>query len=130
MKVLAALAPLALAGCATLEQPPDFRGAWGGPHIGLSLDTGLGTVEYDCASGTIDESVLPGPDGRFQVRGTHREGQGGPVRVGQIFRSQRATYTGQVVKDSMTLEVKLEDGTELGPFALARGAPPQITRCL
>ena len=130
MKILTALPLLALAGCASVDQPPNLRDEWGGPHIGLSLESGLGAVEYDCASGTIDEAVVPGPDGRFKVSGTHREGQAGPVRVGQIFRSQRATYSGQLVKDRMTLETRLEDGTVLGPFELTRGAPPQLTRCL
>jgi hypothetical protein len=29
----------------------------------------------------------------------------------------------------MTLNVTLEDGTPIGPFTLAEGTPPQITRC-
>lgn len=130
MRLFAGAAALGLAACATLEKPADVRGQWGGPHIGLSLDGGLGTVTYDCASGTIDDAVLPGPDGRFAVKGTHREGQSGPVRVGQIFTSQRATYTGQIAGTSMTLNVTLEDGSVLGPFTLTEGAPPQLTRCL
>jgi hypothetical protein len=74
--------------------------------------------------------VLPARDGKFTAKGQHREGQGGPVRVGQIFRTQRATYSGEVRDQVMTLNVALEDGTSLGPFTLTQGAPPQITRCL
>ena len=29
----------------------------------------------------------------------------------------------------MTLSVKLEDETELGPFTLTHGAPAQVVRC-
>lgn len=124
-------AALLVPGCATLDDKPDYLiGSWGGPHIGIAFEGALGSVEYDCASGTIDSIVLPARDGRFTAKGQHRHGQGGPVRVGQIFRSQRATYSGQVQADVMTLNVSLEDGTSLGPFTLTRGAPPQITRCL
>ena len=54
----------------------------------------------------------------------------GPVRVGQVFKSQPATYAGSVVKDVMTLTIKLEDGTVSGPLTLREGAQPQLTRCL
>jgi hypothetical protein len=111
-------------------KPPHLTGAWGGPHAGISLKGGLAEVRFDCASGTIDAPVYPSKDGSFEVRGTYRAGAPGPVRVGQIFRSQPATYTGRVRKQAMSLSVNLEDGTVVGPFTLAQGAAPQITRCL
>jgi hypothetical protein len=127
--VLAAVA-LVLTGCETIMpglQPKS--GAWGGPNIGLVLDGGSGTVDFDCASGTIDEAVFPGEGGVFSVKGTYRTGQSGPIKVGQIFRSQPATYAGTIAKEDMTLSVSLEDGTEVGPFTLKQGAPPQLNRC-
>ena len=93
--ILAAIS--ALSGCSALPQgPTNLSGQWGGPHISLLLEGGLGTIEYDCASGTIDTVIYPGPEGHFSATGTHRTGQGGPVRVGQIFNSYRATYSGTV----------------------------------
>ena len=47
----------------------------------------------------------------------------------QIFSSQRATYAGSAVKTDMNLLVKLEDGTELGPYTLKQSVPGQINRC-
>ena len=124
-------AALLVSSCATLEGKPAYlTGSWGGPHIGISFEGALGSIEYDCASGTIDSIILPARDGRFTAKGQHRHGQGGPVRVGQIFRTQRATYSGEVRKDVMTLKVSLEDGTALGPFTLTQNAPAQLTRCL
>jgi len=125
-----ALAAIAiLAGCAAIPQKPVFlSGSWGGPHIGLLLEGGIGTVEFDCAGGSIDTNLAA--SGTFTAAGTYRAGQGGPVRVGQIFTSQRATYSGSVSGDQMTLSVRLEDGSTLGPFTLTRGAPGQLTRCL
>jgi hypothetical protein len=127
---LGALAAVAiLAGCAAIPQKPVFlSGQWGGPHIDLLLEGGIGTVEFDCAGGTIDTNLAA--SGTFTAAGTYRAGQGGPVRVGQIFTSQRATYSGSVAGDQMTLSIRLEDGSTLGPFSLTRGAPGQLTRCL
>jgi hypothetical protein len=105
-------------------------GIWGGPHAGLAFQGGLADVQFDCASGTIDVPVLPAKDGSFEARGTFRAGQPGPVRVGEIYRSQPARYSGTVDKQQMTLTVTLEDGTAAGPFTLTAGATPQITRCL
>ena len=130
MRLLAAAALLALAGCETMQAPPDLAGQWGGRHVGLMFEGGLGKLEYDCASGTIDQHVIPGPDGRFTAAGTHVPGQGGPVRVGQIFTSHRATYQGQVTGDVMDLTVRLDNGTVIGPYRLTRGAQPIIFACL
>jgi hypothetical protein len=127
---LGALAAVAiLAACAAIPQKPVFlSGQWGGPHVDLLLEGGIGTVEFDCAGGTIDTNLAA--SGTFSAAGTYRAGQGGPVRVGQIFTSQRATYSGSVTGDQMTLSVRLEDGSTLGPFTLTRGAQGQLTRCL
>ena len=120
-----------LSACASMAlSPTNVSGVWGGPHISLVLEGGLGTIEYDCASGTIDTPVIPAPDGSFAATGTHRAGQGGPIRVGQIFISKPAKYAGKIEKDHMTLGVVLEDGTALGPYDLTRGAQGSLTRCL
>ena len=130
MKSLVAVPLLALAGCASMGQgPTTLSGQWGGPGIELVLEGGLGTVELDCASGSIDKTI-PSAEGPFSAPGTYRTGQSGPIRVGQIFNSQRATYSGTSTKTDMTLLVKLEDGTPLGPFALKPGVPGTIDRCL
>jgi hypothetical protein len=124
-------AALVTCACASLEaRPPYLLGTWGGPHIGISFEGGLANVEFDCASATIDGAVYPAKDGAFTGKGIFRAGTPGPVRVGQIFKSQPATFSGTVVKDVMTLSIKLEDGTAGGPFTLNAGAQPQLTRCL
>jgi len=127
-------AALLVSGCNTPglnEEPGRLVGLWGGPHAGIIFQGGLGDVQFDCASGTIDGTVTPAPDGSFMGQGTYRTGTSGPVRVGQFFKSQRATYTGTVTdKTNMTLNVMLEDGTSVGPFTLVQNAPPQVTRCL
>jgi hypothetical protein len=126
--VLAAITLIAT-GCSTIEEPEYMIGKWGGPHAVISFHVGA-DVEFDCASGSIDVPVYPAKDGTFEVKGTYREGSPGPIRVGQIFRSQSATYSGNALEGVMTLNVELEDGSRLGPFNLTLGAPPQLTRCL
>lgn len=120
-----------LAGCATLEKkPPYVVGSWGGPHIAATFEGALGNVRFDCATGSIDGLVMAAQGGSFSVKGVYRAGVSGPIRVGQIFTSQPATYSGNVEKDVMTLSIELDDGTMLGPFTLTQGGVPQLTRCL
>ena len=123
-------AALALAPAAALAKTANLFGVWGGPHAGIAFQGGLAEVQFDCASGTIDVPVYPAKDGAFTARGTFRAGEPGPVRVGQIFRSEPANYSGHVVKNLMTLTITLDDGTAVGPYTLAQGAAPQLTRCL
>ena len=106
-----------------------MTGDWGGPRIGLRLDPSGGTIEYDCAAGTI-EPVVPGPDGRFIVSGTHVTGFGGPERVGQVRPTYSASFQGTVRGNRMVLRGQVENGVELGPFTLRRGAEPGLLRCL
>jgi hypothetical protein len=124
-------------GCDTIPgEPEHVIGIWGGPHAGLEVQGGLADVQFDCASGTIDDPLYPAADGTFAVKGTYRTGAPGPIKVGEYFRSQGAVYSGQVTKAaaktaprSMTFRVALEDGTILGPFTVKQGQPPQLTRC-
>ncbi|MFL6736593.1 MAG: hypothetical protein ACJ8F4_05995 [Sphingomonas sp.] len=134
---LIAAAAILASGCNTLEGKPDHVfGVWGGPHAGINFIGGVADVQFDCASGTIDDPVYPAPDGAFSVKGTYRTGTPGPVKVGQFFKSQDAKFVGQIAKSPeknaprlMTLHVALEDGTELGPYTLTEGMPPQLNHC-
>lgn len=104
-------------------------GQWGGAHVGLVLDGSGGRFDYDCASGTVGP-IVPGADGRFTASGTHKPEHGGPVRRGEVLPTYRATFTGRINGDRMSLEGRTENGASLGPFALKRGAEPGIFRCL
>ena len=111
-------------------KPPYLAGVWGGPHVAVAFQGGMAEVQFDCASGSIDMLVYPAKDGSFSAKGVYHAGSPGPVRVGQIFVSQQATYSGSAVKGKMVLSVELEDGSLVGPFNLVEGAAPQITRCV
>ena len=130
MKQTLFLIPLlgSIAGCAAMPQKPTFlTGPWGGQGIEMLIEGGLATVQFDCASGSIDSNLAA--SGSFSAPGSYRAGQPGPVRVGQIFTSQRAVYAGTITGDQMTLTVQVEGGTALGPFTLTRATPGQLNRC-
>lgn len=103
---------------------------WGGAHVGLVITASGGTVEYDCATGRIDEPIVL-RQGRFDVRGVHWPGQGGPIGVDTTVAPRPARYQGTVDRDRMTLRVTLTDtGLVLGPYTLIRGASPSVFKCL
>lgn len=126
----ASIALAMLAACASVPpvQEP-VTGDWGGTHIGLRLGSTGGTLEYDCAAGTIGP-IFRGRDGRFVAAGTHTPGWGGPEIEGQVRPTHRAQFRGTVRGDSMTLTGRVDNGVVLGPFTLRRGAEPGIFRCL
>ena len=128
MKLFALL--IMLSGCASLPSASvPVTGQWGGPHIGLTLDSTGGQIAYDCASGTIGP-IIPGTDGQFSAPGTHTPGHGGPVREGEIMPAHAVAFTGTVRGGTMTLEGRVDNGVELGPFSLKEGAEAGIFRCL
>ena len=121
---------LLLAGCSTVGwEPRPVTGEWGGAHIGLSLTESGGRLEYDCASGTIGQ-VVPDRSGHFAAAGTHTPGHGGPDIEGEVLPTHATRFSGTVHGDRMTLVGRVENGVELGPFTLRRGAEPGIFRCL
>lgn len=105
-------------------------GSWGGDHIGLEVTDGGGSVEYDCAHGTIDRKIVLDARGRFHVSGTHVRERGGPVRKDERPDSHPAQYTGQIDGDKMLLTVvEVDTGEMVGVFKLVRGQQPRIMKC-
>jgi len=128
---LALLCFTAAAGaCARNLAGPIERSEWGGDHIGLTVSTNGGALEYDCASGSIDQSIVA-RNGNFIVQGTHSPGHGGPIREGEIAERHPAQYEGWTDGDTMRLSVTLTDtGQKLGSFTLIRGRSPHVFRCM
>jgi len=120
----------ATATCAGPLTGPVKPGDWGGEHIALVVTANGASVEYDCASGTVDQPLVAA-EGRFTAVGTHTRGHGGPVRDDEIPDRHPARYDGQVDEETMTLEVTLLDsGEKLGRYTLVHGRSPSVFKCL
>jgi hypothetical protein len=109
---------------------PVSPGDWGGEHIGLIVAANGATIEYDCATGTIDEPLVA-TDGVFSAAGTHTRGHGGPIRQDEVPDKHPARYEGRIYDETMILDVTLTDtGEKLGRYTLVRGRPAQVLKCL
>jgi hypothetical protein len=129
MKTAFVLAAL-VADCAAIPpQPMKVAGDWGGAHVQLHLTPGGGTLDYDCAHGTIGPMRL-GAGGEFTAEGTHTPEHGGPAREGEVLPAYPAHYSGVVRANRMTLDGRIDNGARLGPFELRRDELPMLTRCL
>lgn len=129
------VAALALvAACSVVVTGPGVFiviGTWGGEHVHLELEESGGTLEYDCAYGTIDAGWTLSDDGEFVGSGEHIIEHGGPVQDGEILPARPASYTGTVKDDRMSLTVTFSDSAQVvGTFDLVHGNEGQILRCL
>jgi hypothetical protein len=130
-RLFAAISFLLAAACEDSPTSADLLGQWGGEHIGMTVTAAGATLEYDCASGTMNEPLIPDPQGRFETRGTFVPGKGGPVIEGEEPLRLLAMHQGTTDGEIMTLHViRLDNGEPVGTFFLVRGAPPRVFYCL
>lgn len=101
---------------------------WGGEHVEMQLTKGGAQLEFDCAKGTITESLAPDSEGHFRVKGTFTVEHGGPVRQGEAPQTIDATYAGNIKDDAMTLQLIVGD-KELARFILNRGEHGKLRKC-
>lgn len=132
--VLAGLLFLSLAACSGFIYGPNgiiAIGSWGGLHVVMVLEESGGTLEYDCAHGTIEPGWTLTADGVFSGVGEHVIEHGGPVREGEVLPARPAAYEGTIDDDRMQLTVTLTDSAQVvGTFDLLRDGEGQIVRCL
>jgi hypothetical protein len=132
-------ATLLLAMCGALAAfcsptPPDAAnvpiGAWGGEHIALEVTGAGATVEFDCAHGTIDETLTLDSSGRFDVAGSLTRESPGPIRGDDPSRAAPARYSGSLEDSTLTVTVVLTESKDtVGVFTLKRGAQPRLFKC-
>ena len=65
--------------------PPErvANGAWGGEHVRLTVHDDGGTIEFDCAHGTLDKPLTLDARGRFEVPGS-LVAEGGPLLKDEV----------------------------------------------
>jgi hypothetical protein len=116
-----------LAGCRDEGVP---NGAWGGDHVVLTVTDGGGSVELDCAHGTLDHPLRLDDRGRFSVAGTFVPEHGGPVRDDEGAERRPARYQGRLDRQEIEFTVTVEGQTGQGPFTVTLGKAPKLTKCL
>jgi hypothetical protein len=114
----------------TQTKPTDLTGSWGGLHLAMSVTTTGASLEFDCAHGEFDKPLRRDTRGRFSVRGTYMQERGGPVRSGEVRKSQAAVYTGTIKGTRMTISVRLADTDHrIGTFSVGRDQPARLFKC-
>jgi len=140
--LLASLACTCVVSCTrdtSADQPEETlptsllaSGRWGGVGIRLDVTEEGARLEYDCASGTIDEPLVVDADGFLEAHGVHVFDQAGPIQPGDPQPPQHpALYRGRVDGDRLSLTVTLLDTRRVvGTFDLGLGHPPELDKCL
>ena len=101
---------------------------WGGDHVRLTVTRSGAELEFDCAAGTITETV-PETDGAFSLTGTFTPERSGPSRDDRS-RTAAATFSGTIERDTLTLHIVLKgQDREIGPYVLSRGAAGTLRKC-
>ena len=115
----------------TTASPAGAAGTtWGGEHIRLQITTDGAIVEFDCASGTITKPVQVDAQGQFRLTGMFTREQPGPVRKDKTSTTMAATYSGDIVGDTMRLNIKTGSQSEaVGDYALTRGSTGHVVKC-
>jgi len=123
--VLLAVPALAV-GCA--DALPDE--IWGGEHVQIQTTDAGAHLEFDCATGTIEERLQADAQGRFSLAGTFTPEHGGPVRIGEEPTTVDATYSGTIENETMRLHVRVggQDGRE-DDYVLTRGRAGKVMKC-
>jgi hypothetical protein len=101
---------------------------WGGDHVKLEMTRTGAQVEFDCAHGTIEAPLKPDAKGAFRAKGTFTPERGGPVRDDAVPPKVKATYSGTIKGDAMTLKVAIE-GEDATEYTLVRGQEPNLMKC-
>ena len=120
-----------LAGCSGTIIGISTGESFGGLGVLLVVREAGADLDFDCATGRIEEPMTFSADGTFDVDGTFTPGTGGPVREDDPPIPEVARYMGVLRGDRLTLPaILVEDGTTIGPYELRRGEQPLLRRCL
>ena len=127
---LAAVAVLGACAHARAVVPQNVPAAqWGGDHIDMQVTSAGAQIDFDCAHGAITGTLSVAKDGTFVAKGTYGAEHPGPVRDDGP-PDQKATYSGTITGDAMTLRVVIEGQDQHGlAFQLVRNQPGNVRKC-
>ena len=107
-----------------------MNGKWGGQGVAMEIGDKGGTIEFDCAHGTISERITANANGTFAVKGTFIREHPGPIRKDEDPQASAVTYSGTVDGENMTLTISPEgNGETLGTYKLTQGKEGRLRKC-
>jgi hypothetical protein len=127
-RIFAVLSILATVACptATSAHITEVVGTWGGDNAGMIVNSTDVHVHIGCTLGDALGPINPDANGRFEATGTYNV-DAYPVDRGI---THPATFTGQIIDQTMTLTVSLTDTQRvLGPVTLVYGKEPKMGPC-
>ena len=127
-RIFAAATVFAILACsaATSTRITEVGGTWGGENAGLIVNNTDVHVHIGCTLGDAAGPIRPDANGRFEATGTYNV-DAYPVDRGILHP---ATFSGQIVGETMTLTVSLTDAARsLGPVTLIYGKEPKMGPC-
>jgi hypothetical protein len=117
---------------AVFSQEPDnsAENTWGGEHIEMVTTASGAQIEFDCATGAINEPVPLKSTSDFQLKGTFTREHGGPVRENEAPRVVSATYSGRIENGKMYLKISVagKDAYEES-FVLRQRQSGRLMKC-
>jgi hypothetical protein len=126
--IVSILAMVSILACsaATSARITEVSGTWGGDNAGMIVTNTDVHVHIGCTLGDAVGPIHPDADGRFEATGTYNV-DAYPVDRGI---THPATFSGQVIGQTMTLTVSLSDTARvLGPVTLIYGKEPTMGPC-
>jgi len=127
-RITAILSIFVVLACSAATSTPITKvvGTWGGDNAGLIVSDTDVHIHIGCTLGDAVGPIYPDENGRFEATGTYNV-DAYPVDRGIIHP---ATFTGQIIGQTMTLTVSLTDTTRvLGPVTLIYGKEPKMGPC-
>ncbi len=115
----------------TVSSTPLTKGTWGGPSLSMNVGSGGISLEYDCASGTMDQPVNVDSAGNFTATGSYTQEHGGPSQQDEVLPTYPVNYNGQISGNSMSLTVTRSDvKQDFGTYQLTYGQTGSVFKCL
>ena len=114
----------------TAAQDKLATGVWGGQHVRVEVSESGAQFEFDCAHGSISQSVKLDSNGKFDVAGKFAPEHAGPVLRDEESNERAVRYAGQVNQEQMTLTISDAATKEMiGTFELKHGSESRLMKC-
>ena len=110
------------------NQAAALEGIWGGDRMNLEMTGSGGQLQLDCATGTINGAVRPDSTGHFKAKGEWSVHSGGPHRLDEAQKIDKASFVGHVSNGTLHLQVTANGG--LQKFTLTQGKRVKLVHCL